>query len=41
VSREYDEAMRRYLSKGPFKGLAGPRERYPSREDLHDRAGLR
>lgn len=40
-SREYDEAMRRYLAKGPFKKLRGPGERYPSRDELHDRAGLR
>jgi len=39
-SREYDEAMRRYLAKEPFK-LSGPRQRYPSREELYDRAGLR
>jgi hypothetical protein len=40
-SREYDEAMRRYLAKGPFKALSGPRQRYPKREELYDRAGLR
>jgi hypothetical protein len=39
-SREYDEAMRRYLAT-PVTALSGPRQRYPSREELHDRAGLR
>lgn len=40
-AREYEEAMRRYLSKGPFKSLKGRAEPYPSRDELHDRAGLR
>jgi hypothetical protein len=40
-SREYQEAMNGYLSRGPFKELKGPAERYPKREELHDRAGLR
>lgn len=40
-SREYEEAMRRYLSRGPFKELTGPAERYPDREALHDRPRLR
>lgn len=40
-SREYQEAMNSYLSRGPFKELKGPVERYPMREELHDRAGLR
>ena len=40
-SREYQEAMRNYLSRGAFKILRGPAERYPTREELHDRAGLR
>ncbi|MND03103.1 hypothetical protein D3C83_227680 [compost metagenome] len=40
-SREYEEAMRRYLSKGPFKALKGPPERYPTREELHERSGVR
>lgn len=40
-SREYEEAMRRYLSRGPFKELKGPAERYPTREELHDRSRLR
>src|SRR2546426_347155 len=35
-SREYDEAMKRYLTKGPFK-LAGPPQPYPRREELYDR----
>ncbi len=39
-SREYDEAMRRYLS-APVTVISGPRQRYPSREELHERAGLR
>jgi hypothetical protein len=39
-SREYEEAMRRYLS-APLTALSGRRQRYPSREALHERAGLR
>jgi hypothetical protein len=39
-SREYDEAMQRYLAT-PVAALSGPRQSYPSREQLHDRAGLR
>jgi hypothetical protein len=39
-SREYDEAMRRYLAS-PVRALSGPRQRYPGRDELHDRAGLR
>lgn len=39
-SREYDEAMRRYLAVKPFK-FVRPGGRYPTREELHDRAGLR
>jgi hypothetical protein len=39
-SREYDEAMRRFLSKGPYK-IKGPRQRYPKREELYDRGRLR
>ena len=38
--REYDEAMKRYLTKGPFK-LAGPPQPYPRREELYDRPVLR
>lgn len=40
-SREYEDAMQRYLSRGPFKELAGPPQRYATREELHDRDGLR
>lgn len=40
-SREYEEAMRRYLSRGPFKELTGSPQRYPTRDELHDRAALR
>jgi len=39
-SREYEEAMRRYLA-APLTALSGPRQRYPGREELHERAGLR
>jgi hypothetical protein len=40
-AREYDAAMRRYLAKAPFKALKGRSERYPPRDELHDRARLR
>jgi len=40
-SREYEDAMQRYLSRGPFKELTGPPQRYATREELHDRDGLR
>ena len=40
-SQEYDRAMRRYLSRGPFKALKGKPERYPKRDELHDRGGPR
>lgn len=40
-SREYQEAMSAYLSRGPFKALTGPPQPYPKREEFHDRAGLR
>jgi hypothetical protein len=40
-AREYDDAMRRFLSRRPFTSLKGPPERYPSRDELHDRARLR
>lgn len=36
-SREYEEAMQRYLSRGPFKELTGQPQRYATREELHDR----
>lgn len=38
--REYQRAMRRYLSKPPFD-LTGPPEKYPTRGDLHDRTSVR
>lgn len=38
--REYDDAMRRFLSKPPVR-LKRAGERYPTRNDLHDRARLR
>ena len=38
---KYSEAMRRYLSRGPFKVLGGPAELYPTREELHDRSDIR
>lgn len=39
-SREYDEAMRQFLARRPIK-LKRPGERYPTREELYDRPGLR
>jgi len=39
-SREYDEAMKRYLTRGPFK-LTGPPQPYPKRKELYDRPVLR
>jgi hypothetical protein len=39
-SREYDAAMKRFLSRGPFK-LTGPPQRYPKREELYDRPVFR
>lgn len=39
-SREYDQAMRRFLSKMPVR-LGRPDETYPTREDVHDRSRLR
>jgi hypothetical protein len=38
--REYQRAMRRYLSKPPFD-LSGEPEKYPSREEIHDRMRIR
>jgi hypothetical protein len=38
--REYQRAMRRYLSKPPFDLTGGP-EKYPSRAEIHDRARIR
>jgi hypothetical protein len=39
-SHFYEEAMQRYLSKGPFP-LSGDATPYPTREELHDRDELR
>jgi hypothetical protein len=39
-AREYDVAMKRYLTKSPFK-LTGPPQPYPKREESHDRPLLR
>jgi hypothetical protein len=36
----YDSAMAEYLSRGPT-GLKSGGDRYPRREEIHDRAGLR
>lgn len=41
ASDEYQEAMRRYLSRGLFKELTGPPQRYATREELHDCAATR
>ena len=38
--REYDQAMRRFLSKAPVKLQSGGK-RYPTREELHDRSRIR
>jgi hypothetical protein len=38
--RDYNDAMRRYLSKKPFKFQWEDGKR-PTRDDLYDRAGLR
>jgi hypothetical protein len=35
-SREYDDAMRRYLAKKPQR-LNASEGKYPSREELHER----
>ena len=40
-SAEYQEAMQRYLSRGPFKELTGAPQRYATRDELHDRTALR
>ena len=37
---EYEEAMRRFLAKAPVR-LKRRGRKYASREELHDRAGLR
>jgi hypothetical protein len=39
-SREYERAMRLYLSKRPVK-LKKRGEAYPARDDLHERHDLR
>jgi len=39
-AREYDVAMKRYLTKEPFK-LAGPPQPYPKPEESYDRSLLR
>ena len=39
-SREYEVAMRRFLSRRPVR-LKREGERYPNREEIHDRPGLR
>jgi plasmid stability protein len=38
--REYRRAMQAYLSKPPFD-LTGSPEKYPSREEIHDRSRIR
>jgi hypothetical protein len=40
-SREYEEAMRGYLSRGPYKELTGPPQRYATREEMHERGAPR
>ena len=39
-SRKYEEAMSSWFAAKPFP-LEGPAERYPTREELHDRPVLR
>jgi hypothetical protein len=39
-AREYDEAMRRFLAKKPVR-LTRKSQRYPKRDQLHDRSRLR
>jgi hypothetical protein len=38
--REYELAMRRFMSKGAFD-ISGQSEKYPSREELYDRGRIR
>ena len=38
--REYDRARRRFLSKAPVQ-LQSRGDRYPTRDELHDRSGIR
>jgi hypothetical protein len=40
ASQEYDEAMRRFLSKKPVR-LSKAGTRHPKRDELHDRSRLR
>ena len=40
-SREYDDAYRAFLAEKPIRLRKSAQERYPSREEAHDRAGLR
>jgi hypothetical protein len=38
--RDYEVAMRRFMSKGAFD-ISSQSERYPTREELYDRGGVR
>lgn len=40
TEEDYDAAMDRLLARGP-RILKGPADRYPTREEVHDREGLR
>jgi len=40
ADRSYEQAMQEFLALEPVM-LKQPGEKYPSREELHDRAGLR
>lgn len=39
--RQYGEAMRRYLSRGPFRKLEGAPQRDATREEPNDRSDIR
>jgi plasmid stability protein len=39
-TRDYEDAMQRYMARGPFP-LTGEPAPYPTREDMHDRGLLR
>lgn len=39
-SRDYERAMRQYLGRKSAR-LSRPGDRYPARDELHDRRGLR
>jgi len=39
-SREQEAAMKRYFAQKPVM-LRGPGERYPTREEIHDRTRVR